>query len=78
MLGMHTSATDENSYPDGLTDVEELSLQKRHIQRISDLCKFTALKRLYLNDNEITRIEGLNNCKALTELSLEVCGCLHL
>lgn len=68
---MQASAS-ESDQPEDLADVEEILLQKRHIQRISNLGKFTSLKRLCLNDNEITKVEGLENCKALSELSLEV------
>lgn len=52
--------------------MDELVLKCKHIQRISNLGKLTGLRKLCLSDNEITKIEGLESCEALLELSLEV------
>ncbi|GMH33137.1 hypothetical protein BSKO_00971 [Bryopsis sp. KO-2023] len=54
-----------------LGSVEELVLKAKNIRWVSNLKKMTGLRRLYLCDNEITRIEGLENCEGLFELSFE-------
>lgn len=52
--------------------MDELILKHKHIQRISNLGKLTGLRKLCLSDNEITKVEGLESCEALSELNLEV------
>jgi len=52
--------------------VESLILNHKQICRVSPtLNEFTALRKLSLVDNLLSRIEGLENCKLIEELSLE-------
>ena len=53
------------------SEVEELELDHKKIRKIENLEKLSNLKRLSLCDNEITRIEGLDDCYGLEELCLE-------
>ena len=53
------------------SEVEELELDHKKIRKIENLGKLSNLKRLSLCDNEITRIEGLDDCYGLEELCLE-------
>jgi Leucine-rich repeat (LRR) protein len=51
--------------------IETLILNHKQIHKIEQLDPFINLRKLQLVDNSITRIEGLNRCKLLEELSLE-------
>eukprot|EP00736_Rhodelphis_marinus_P010350 Rmarinus@m.14060 len=51
--------------------VEELDLDHLRLRKISMLDKLQKIRKITLNDNEISRLEGLENCTFLEELSLE-------
>ncbi|XP_065072192.1 leucine-rich repeat-containing protein 72-like [Rhopilema esculentum] len=53
------------------TDVEELYLGKSNIEEAPNFAKFKNLKRLWLNKNQLYRLQGLECNYHLTELYLE-------
>jgi len=54
-----------------MSQVEELDMDHRRLRKIANLQRMTNLRRASFCDNELTRIEGLDNCTLLEELLLE-------
>jgi len=54
-----------------MEQVEELDMDHRRLRKIANLGRMGNLRRASFCDNEITRIEGLENCLLLEELLLE-------
>mmetsp|Transcript_34109 Transcript_34109/g.96662 ORF Transcript_34109/g.96662 Transcript_34109/m.96662 type:complete len:1474 (-) Transcript_34109:585-5006(-) len=52
-------------------NVEELVVEHQRVRRIQNLENLTRLRRASFADNELTRLEGLDQCTALEELSVE-------
>ena len=51
--------------------VEEISLERRHVRRLTNLDRLTRMRRASFAQNEISRVEGLEACVQLEELNLE-------
>lgn len=56
---------------DWMANVEELDMDHRRLRKIAPLNKLTKLRRASFCDNEMTKIEGIDQCYALEELFLE-------
>ena len=59
------------AHTNGMSEPEILLINPQRIKVIQNLNEFTNLRRLSLVDNIIEKIEGLEACKLLEELSLE-------
>ena len=51
--------------------VDELSLERRDVRRLTNLERLVNLRVARFSQNEISRLEGLDKCVALEELNLE-------
>jgi len=51
--------------------VEELELDHLHLRKLHGLEALANLRRVSLCNNELAKIEGLEHCRRLEELSLE-------
>ena len=49
--------------------VEELELNHQHLRKLHNLDRLVSLRRASFCNNELTRVEGLEHCSLLEELS---------
>jgi Leucine-rich repeat (LRR) protein len=66
-----TGEEGENGDAEWLSEVEQLELNHHGLRRLSGLSKLGNLRRASFADNELSRIEGLDDCPLLEELNLE-------
>jgi Leucine-rich repeat (LRR) protein len=51
--------------------IEAIAVNHQRVSKITNLEGFINLRKVSIIDNEITKVEGLQKCKLLEELSLE-------
>ena len=65
------------SWSDFTSNLTHLHLESKGLRLISNLESCYAVRVLYLYNNRIDSISGLENLRQLTHLYLQVCGPLH-